>query len=227
MVQGSFTSGPPTHFRGDMKIESSGLKAKQYFLNNHASTDQPLIALWLLWSVVPRPLDLPWVTFTRSVFTQNCASESPGTLVKITSRPCSSVILIPKVWILRGNRIWERLCCCCCCSVSKSCLVLCDPVNCSTPGFSVLHYLLEIAQSQVHWIETLPIKCPKYWSFSFSISPSRKYSGLVSFRIDWFDLLAVQGTLKSLLQYHNSKASIVWRSTFLMVQLSKDIQDKQ
>ena len=59
-----------------------------------------------------------------------------------------------------------------------------------------------------------------YWSFSFSISPSNEYSGLISFRIDWLDLLAVQGTLKSLLQYHSSKASILWRSAFFMVQLS-------
>ena len=61
---------------------------------------------------------------------------------------------------------------------------------------------------------------PKYWSFSFNISPSNEYSGLISFRIDWLDLLAVQGTLKSLLQHHNSKASILWCSAFFMVQLS-------
>ena len=66
----------------------------------------------------------------------------------------------------------------------------------------------------------LHIRWTKYWSFSLSISPSNEYSGLISFRIDWFDLLAVQGTLKSLLQHHSSKASILWHSTFLMVQLS-------
>ena len=65
----------------------------------------------------------------------------------------------------------------------------------------------------------LCIKWPKYWSFSFSISLSNEYSGLISFRIDWFDLLAVEGTLKSLLQHHNSKASILWGSAFFMVQL--------
>ena len=65
----------------------------------------------------------------------------------------------------------------------------------------------------------LHIKWPKYWSFSFSISTSNEYSGLISFRIDWLDLLAVQGTLKSLLQYHSSKASILWLSAFFMVQL--------
>ena len=64
------------------------------------------------------------------------------------------------------------------------------------------------------------IKWPKHWSFSFSISLSNKYLGLISFRIDWLDLLAVQGTLKSLLQHHNLKASIVWRSAFFIVQLS-------
>ena len=62
---------------------------------------------------------------------------------------------------------------------------------------------------------------PKYWSFSFSISPPNEYSGLISFRNDWFELLAVQGTLKSVLQYHNSKASVLWCSAFSMVQLSR------
>ena len=66
----------------------------------------------------------------------------------------------------------------------------------------------------------LCIKWPKYWSFSFSISPSNEYSGMISFRIDWFDLLAVQETLKSLLQHHNLKASVLWCLAFLMVQLS-------
>ena len=66
----------------------------------------------------------------------------------------------------------------------------------------------------------LHIRWPKCWSFSFSISPSNEYSGLISFRIDRFDLLAVQGTLKSLLQHHSSEASILWRSAFFMVQLS-------
>ena len=69
--------------------------------------------------------------------------------------------------------------------------------------------------------ESVPhIRWPKYWSFSFSISPPSEYSGLISFRIDWFDLLAVQGTLKSLLQHHSSKASILWCSVFFVVQLS-------
>ena len=66
----------------------------------------------------------------------------------------------------------------------------------------------------------LPINWPKYWSFSFSFNPSNEYSGLISFRIDWFDLFTVQGTLKSLLQHHSSKASIFWRSAFFIVQPS-------
>ena len=66
----------------------------------------------------------------------------------------------------------------------------------------------------------LCIRWPKYWSFSFSISPSNEYSGLISFRIDWFDVLAVQGTLESLLQHHSSKASILWHSAFFIAQLS-------
>ena len=66
----------------------------------------------------------------------------------------------------------------------------------------------------------LCVRWPEYWSFSFSISPSNEYSGLISFRIHWLDLLAVQGTLKSLLQHHSSKASILWCSSFFIVQLS-------
>ena len=136
----------------------------------------------------------------------------------------------------------------CCCSVAQLCPTLCDPMDCSTSGFPVLHHLLEPAQTHVHWVgdavqsthpwssplllpsifpsirvfpseSVLHIRWPKYYSFSFSISPSNEYSGLISFRIDWLDLLTVQGTLKSLLQY-TSKSSILWRSAFFIVQLS-------
>ena len=121
-------------------------------------------------------------------------------------------------------------------------------MNCSTPTFPVIHHLPELAQTHVHWVGdaiipshpllalilpsifprirvyskelALSIKWPKYWSFSFSISPSNEYSGLISFGIDWFDFLAVQGTLKSLLQHHSLKASVIWCSAFLIVQLS-------
>ena len=136
-----------------------------------------------------------------------------------------------------------------CCSVLKSHLTLCDPMDCSTPGFPVLHHLPELLKLmsiesvvpsnhlilycpllllpsifpsiRVFSIESaLCIRQPEYWSFSFSISPSNEYSGMMSFEIDWFDLFAVQGTLKKLLQHHSSKASIFWCSAFFMVQLS-------
>ena len=135
--------------------------------------------------------------------------------------------------------------CLCCCSEAESHLTLCDPMNCSTPSSSVLHCLLESAQSLVesvmlsdhhifcHPFPLLPsifpsirvfsnelalsISWPIYWSFSFSISPSSEFSGLISFRLDWFDLLTVQGTLKSLFQDHSLKASI------LQVSLSRPI----
>ena len=78
-----------------------------------------------------------------------------------------------------------------------------------------------LSQHQVFSNESvLLIRWPKYWSFSFSISPFNQHLGLISFRMDWLDLLAVQGTLKSLLQHHSSKASILWRSAFFIVQLS-------
>ena len=119
----------------------------------------------------------------------------------------------------------------------------------SMPGFPVHHQFLEFTQTHVHWVSdaiqlshplpcpspvlsvfpcirvfssesVLHIRWPKYWSFSFSMSPSNEYSRLISLRIDWFDLLAVQGTLKSLLQHHSSKSSILWHSAFFIVQLS-------
>ena len=122
-------------------------------------------------------------------------------------------------------------------SVPKSCLTLWDLMDCSIPGFPVLHYLPEFTQTHAHWVGeandfilccpflllpsifpsisvfsnelTLSIMWPKYWSFSFSNSPSSEYSGLISFRMDWLDLLAVQRTLKSLLQHHNLKALVL------------------
>ena len=134
-------------------------------------------------------------------------------------------------------------------SVAQSCPTLCNPMDCSTPGFPVHHQLLELAQTYVHQVGDaiqpshpllsfllllsifpsirvfyneliLHIRWPKYWSFSFSISPSSEYSGLISFRMDWLHLLAVQQTLKSLLQHHSSKASILLCSAFFIVQLS-------
>ena len=126
---------------------------------------------------------------------------------------------------------------------------ICDPMNCSMPGFPVHHQLLKLAQTHVHRVSdaiqpthplsspsppafnlsqnqvffndsALHIRRPNYWSFSISISTSNEYSRLISFRIDWFNLLAVQGTLKTLLQQHSSRASILQCSAFFMVQFS-------
>ena len=134
-------------------------------------------------------------------------------------------------------------------SVAQLCPTLCNPMNHSTPGLPVHHQLLEFTQAHVHWVvmpsnhlilccpllllpsifpnirvfsneSAFHIRWPQYWNFSFSISPSNEHPGLISFRMDWLDLLAVQGTLKSLLQYHSSKVSILLCSPFFIVQLS-------
>ena len=131
-------------------------------------------------------------------------------------------------------------------SGAQSCPTLCNPMDCSTPASlsitnsrSLLKFMsIESVMPSNHLLfchpllilpsifpsirvfsseSVLPIKWPKYWSFSFSISPSNEYSGLISFRTDWFDILAFQGTLKSHLQHHNSKASILQDSAFFMV----------
>ena len=135
------------------------------------------------------------------------------------------------------------------CSVAQSCPTLCDPMDCSTPGLPVHHQLRSLPKLmsiesvmpsnplilcrplllppsilpsiRVFSNESvLCIRWPRYSSFSFNISPSNEYSGLISFRMDWLDLLAVQGTLRSLLQYHSSKALILRCSAFFIVQLS-------
>ena len=136
----------------------------------------------------------------------------------------------------------------CCCSVAKWCPTLCDLMDCHMSGLPITtsrslfklmsiesvmpsNYLifccpLLLLPSVIPSIRVfsnelaLHVRWPKYWNFSFSISPSSEYSGLISFKIDWFSLLAVQGTLKSLLQHHNWKASIPQHSAFFMVQLS-------
>ena len=131
-------------------------------------------------------------------------------------------------------------------SVTQSCPTLCDPMNRSMPGLPDHHQLPEFTQTHVHRVgndtnhiilchplllltpippsirvfsneSTLCMRWPKYWSFSFSIIPSKEIPGLISFRMDWLDLLAVQGTLKSLLQHHSSKASILRHSAFFTV----------
>ena len=148
---------------------------------------------------------------------------------------------------------YNSFCCCrCCFSVAKSCPTLCDPIDCRMSGSSVLHYLPEFAQNYVHWISDAiqpshllsPCSPPAHnlsqhqglfqWVGSShqmakvhaeGISPSNKYSGVISFRIVWLDLLAVQGTLKSILQHHSSKASILQLSSFFTVQLLTSVHD--
>ena len=113
----------------------------------------------------------------------------------------------------------------------RACSNSCPSSQWCHPTFSFCHPLLFLP-SNFPSIRVFPnesilcIRWPKYWSFSFNISPSNEYSGLISFRMDWFDLLAVQGTLKSLLQHHSSKASILQCSAFFMVQLFKVIHLK-
>ena len=137
----------------------------------------------------------------------------------------------------------------CCCSVAQSCPTLCNPMDCSKPGFPVFYCLwslfklmsIESEMPSNHLTLCRPLlllpsvfpsirvfsnelalssRWPKYWSFSFDINPFNKYPELLSFRIDWFDFLAVQGTLKSLLQHHSLKASVLWYSAFIMVKFS-------
>ena len=128
-----------------------------------------------------------------------------------------------------------------CCSVAKLCLILCDPMNCSTPGFSVLHYhyLPEFVQTHVHWVSdaiqpSRPLSSPSPPALNLSqqqglfqwvdslhqVLPMNEYSGLIFFWIDCFDILAIQGTLKSLLQHHGLKAPILLCLAFFMVKLS-------
>jgi len=146
-----------------------------------------------------------------------------------------------------------RILCWCCtlyaCLVTKSCLILCHPMDCSrlycpSLSWSLLKFMsidlvmlpnhLTSAGPILHLSSVFPhirtlsnelalcIRWPKYWSFNFSISSSNKYSGVISFRTDWFDLFAVQGTLKIFLQHHNSKATIHWHSAFFMVEISHE-----
>ena len=140
-------------------------------------------------------------------------------------------------------------------SVTQPCPILSDPMNHSTPGLPVHHQLpslpkpmsIESVMPSNHLIlchpllllpsifpsirvfsneSALRIRWPKYRSFSFNISPSNEHTGPISFRMDWLDLLVVQGTLKSLLQHHSSKASILWHSAFFRVQLSHPYMEK-
>ena len=157
-------------------------------------------------------------------------------------------------WILEGLQ-WVKsqstlnVMCSCCFSATQPCPILCDSVDCSTPGFPVLHHFPELLKLMsiesvmpsnhlIFWHplllqpsifpsirvfsneSVLHIRWSRYWSFTLNISPTNEHPGLISFMMDWLDLLAVQGSLKSLLQYHSSKASILWWSAFFTVLLS-------
>ena len=181
--------------------------------------------LFLIWntpwvSYKHSPITPPWLSHDSHVIDEKTATENFDDLFKVQFS-----------------------------SVTQSCPTLCDPVDCSTPGLHVHHQLLESTQTHVHWVgdaiqpsypllppssptfnlskhqglsneSALRIRWPKYWSCSFNINPSNEHPGLISFRMDWLDLLAVQGSLKSLLQHHSSKVSVIQRSAFFIVQLS-------
>ena len=184
----------------------------------HVALLRPL-ALDLRWK---QSLPLAWIKY-------------PVNLKRISKHPLpSSLSLLPSTLSIQFS------------SVTQSCPTLQDPVNHSMPDLPVHHQLQEFTQTHVHWVgdaiqPSHPLSSPsppalnlsqhqglfkwpyqwlKYGSFSFNISPSDEQPGLISFRMDWLDLLAVQGTLKSLLQHHSSKASIFRHSAFFIVQLS-------
>ena len=159
----------------------------------------------------------------------------------------STYIIPPKVVRVKRNQLS---------SVAQLCLTLCDPLDCSTSGLPVHHQLPEFTQTHIHWVgdaiqPSHPLLSPSppafnlsqhqslfQWvsslhqvgklmlSFSFNISPSNEYSGLISFRMDWLDLLAVQGTLRSLLQQHRSKALILQCSVFFIVHIHTRLLEK-
>ena len=153
----------------------------------------------------------------------------------------SAFVLAPSLFLKRSSVHLSSVS-----SVTQSCPTLCQPMDCGRPGFPIHYQCLELAQTHVHWVnDTIQPSHPpsspsplafnlsqhhglfqqvsslhqwsKNWSFSFSISPSSVHLGLTSFRTEWFDLLVVKGALKSLLQHHSSKASILRRSAFFMV----------
>ena len=167
--------------------------------------------------------------FPRQKYWSGLPLPSPGKLLDPGTEP-TSLALADGFFTIDPPGKPKRFICWC--SVAKLCPTLCDHMDCSIPAFPVLHHFPEFAQTHVHWVgdaiqpsqssaapfsrlwplpasESFPIGCylcirwPKYGSFSFSLSPSNEYSGLISFRIDWFDLLVVQENLKNLLQHHN------------------------
>ena len=167
--------------------------------------------------------------------------EKSPDIIDVWDPSCLWTSNYEKYYISLSFLIWVRFS-----SVAHSCPTLCNPKDYSMPGLPVRYQppklmSIESVMPSSHLVlcrplllllsifpsirifsdeSALRIRWPKYWCFSFSISPSNEHPGMISFRMDWLDLLAVQGTLKSLLQHHSSKASILWCSAFFMVQLS-------
>ena len=158
-----------------------------------------------------------------------CSWYFPGKNTEVGSHFLLQGIFSYIYWLQLSLMYWNEPCVVLdilksiCCSLTQSCLTLCDPMDLSMSGFPVLHHLLELAQTHVHWVsDTIQESCPLSFpflsafglfqhqvlsnesSFPIRISTSNEYSGLISFRIDWFDLLAVQGTLKSHLQHQSA-----------------------
>ena len=205
-----------------------------------------------IWSLVPLPFEEiqrmgSWNQFLKiSNYPKTCSTSFPGA----QSASLSTLNFLRGCWrstaaAAQGSISAEADGKCPCCSVTQ-CPTLCDPMDCSTPGFPVLYHLPELGQTHVHWVgdaiqpslsspslpvfnfpsikvfsneSALCIRWANYWSFNFSISPSKEYSGQVSLQLTGLFSLQSKG-LKSLLQHHSSKATILWCSVFLTVQLS-------
>ena len=169
--------------------------------NTQSCLSQTYILLWLEYLLLDS-------AFVRVLFFLKDFSSvqllSPARfLVTPWTAPCQASLSITNSWSLLKLMSFELV-------MSSNHLILCHPLLLLPSIFPIIRVLSNESVLHIRW--------PKYWSFSFSISPSNEYSGLISFRMDWLDLLAVQGTLKSLLQHHSSKASILWRSAFFIVQ---------
>ena len=181
--------------------------------------------------------------FSRQEYWSGLPRPPPGDLLHPGIEPASLTSPALAGRFFTSCTTWEApVVLCCCCSVNHLCPTLCDPMDCSIPHLSPssgvcpsscsFHrdaiqpshplrpssFALDLSQNQE---TSVHIKWPKYWSFSFSMSPSSEYSGLISLKIEWLDVLAVQGNFRSLLQHHSLKASILWHSAFFTVQLSQ------
>ena len=142
---------------------------------------------------------------SRSTYQFSSVTQSCPTLCDPMTAACQASLSITNSWSLLKLMSIELV-------MPSNHLILCCPVLLPTSIIPSIRVFSNESVLQIRW--------PKYWGFSFSISPSNEYSELISFRMDWFDLFAVQGTLKSLLQHRSSKASILWCSAFFTVQLS-------